>query len=340
MVLSIIVPLYNVEKYIADCLNSIYNQEISETKFEVICIDDYSPDNSKEIVKDHQKTHTNLRLIEHEVNKGLGGARNTGIKEAKGDYVWFIDSDDTIEDNCLSKIFITLEKIPDTLLFNYNEWNPLKNLKLKTFVFDDSDKLNGIEFIDKYFDSGFVYHLGYVWRMIIKRKLIIENKLKFPENTWGEDTAFFPAAIIFSNSVISTNESFYNYRLNLNSATNTLKHEKKAKLIYEFAFGSAFELIELNNKIKTLSPKYCNIFDRQVQKFCNQFIFDLLKTNMIEKKSFFNLISINKRELELLICKMNYLNKFICKHPKIGFLITIIISPLYLLKRRILSNKN
>ncbi len=332
--LSFIIPVYNVEKFVGECLESIYCQGISEELFEVICIDDCSPDNSKSIVLHFKNKHSNLRLIEHDINKGLGGARNTGIVNAKGEYIWFIDSDDTIVENCLDKIFNLLSNYPETLLFNYNNWNPNISTKLKTNVFTDSIILSGLLFVDKYFDSSIVYHLGYVWRVIVKRDLLINNKLYFPENTWGEDTGIFPAMIFFSNAVISTSDAFYNYRLNLNSISNTLKHKKKARLIYEFAFGSALELKKFNHSIKHVYPKYHNIFNMQVKKFSNQFIFELLKTNYIEKVEFFKLINQHKIDISTLIIEMKPFNRFLCKNPILGLIIVTFISPLYQLKRK------
>ncbi len=81
--LSFIVPFYNVEKHIARCLDSLYNQDIPESEYEVICVNDCSPDNSRDIVLQYKKQHSNLILVEHERNKKLGAARNTGLRKAK-----------------------------------------------------------------------------------------------------------------------------------------------------------------------------------------------------------------------------------------------------------------
>ena len=95
--LSFILPFYGVENYIGSCLDSIYRQDIPEDQYEVICINDCSPDNSEQIVMQYAKKHTNLKLIKHEVNKKLGAARNTGLKAALGKYVWFIDTDEFLQ---------------------------------------------------------------------------------------------------------------------------------------------------------------------------------------------------------------------------------------------------
>lgn len=333
--ISFIVPIYNVEKFIGECLNSIYSQDVPENEYEVICVDDCSPDNSIHIVRVYQSAHSNLRLIKHEVNKGLGGARNTGIKNACGEYIWFIDSDDTIVVNCLISILNDLYLKPDTYLFNYNVFNGSDKTIKKTVVFDDSTGLNGIEFVNHFFDKSITYHLGYVWRMIIKKELIIDNDLKFPENTWGEDTAFFPATILFSKLIISKSNSFYNYRVNPDSVSSVLRTKKKAKLIMQFSFGSAGELINLNKKLGNISPKYVEIFNYQIKKFSNQFIFDILKTSFCEKWLFFKLIKDNDSSFSLIYKQMNTFNQIICKYPTLGFIIVTILSPFYLLKRKI-----
>ena len=85
--ISFILPVYGVEKYISECLDSIYSQDMPESDYEVICVDDCSPDRSNEIIRQYQQKHNNLILIEHKINKMSGGARNTGIRNAKGEYV-------------------------------------------------------------------------------------------------------------------------------------------------------------------------------------------------------------------------------------------------------------
>jgi len=109
-----------LEKYIAECLDSVYNQDIPETEYEVICVNDCSPDNSRAIVLEYQKKHSNLRLIEHETNKMLGGARNTGLRAAQGEYIWFVDSDDFVGENIISCLLkYSNDNKLDILNFNY-----------------------------------------------------------------------------------------------------------------------------------------------------------------------------------------------------------------------------
>ena len=97
--ISVVIPLYNKESSIKDTLHSVLSQNFND--FEVVIVNDGSTDNSVSRVEEYTKKYFNIRLI-NRLNGGLSAARNTGLKEAKGEYVWFIDSDDWIEKNCLS----------------------------------------------------------------------------------------------------------------------------------------------------------------------------------------------------------------------------------------------
>ena len=101
--LSIIVPCYNAEKYINRCLDSLVNQQLS--CYEVICVNDASTDNTLECLKEYSKNHPIIRIINHEKNKRQGGARNTGIRNAKGKYIGFVDIDDSVNSQMYSTLY-------------------------------------------------------------------------------------------------------------------------------------------------------------------------------------------------------------------------------------------
>ena len=103
MKISLIIPVYNVEKYVEKCLRSCINQDLSKDEYEIIVVNDGSPDGSLEIVQRIAAQEPNIKVISQE-NQGLSMARNNGLAQAQGDYVWFIDSDDWIEENCLKEI--------------------------------------------------------------------------------------------------------------------------------------------------------------------------------------------------------------------------------------------
>ena len=106
MILSIIIPIYNVEQFIAQCIESIYSQHFPLERFEVIAVNDGTPDHSMDIVKRFAAKYSNLQIINQE-NKGLSVARNTGMQYAKGDYVWFIDSDDWLSGTMPTEVLVS-----------------------------------------------------------------------------------------------------------------------------------------------------------------------------------------------------------------------------------------
>ena len=117
--LTIVIPVYNVEKYIEKCLLSCVHQDIPSDSYEIIVVNDGTKDNSLRIAESIATTHSNISIVSQQ-NKGLSAARNTGLKLAKGNYIWFIDSDDWIEDNCLSSICQRLAQDIDILQIGYS----------------------------------------------------------------------------------------------------------------------------------------------------------------------------------------------------------------------------
>lgn len=216
--LSIIVPFYNVEKYIEECIRSLYDQDIPQEEYEVICVNDCSPDNSREIVKAYQKKHANLRLIEHERNKKIGGARNTGLKEAKGRYVWFVDSDDYVAPNCLGKLLREAEaQEAEMLLFDYAT---VTNGKSQQVVYPKiADRLlTGDELLRKVQERWYVC-VPTAWNKLYKREFLMQNGLLFTENVMYEDTDLSLKMLAYLKRIKYTNVVAYNYRQNALSIT-------------------------------------------------------------------------------------------------------------------------
>lgn len=214
--LSVIIPFYNVEQYIAQCLDSVYHQDIPEEEYEVICVDDCSPDSSIAIVEEYAKNHTNLVIVRNQYNRKLGGARNAGMEVAKGNYVWFIDSDDFIEENCLKTLLTIAEKEDlEMLHFNYAEYpnaeNPTRRPK-------DTELMSGT---DMWFDSNFIWFHDLVtaWRKLYKRQFLIDNNIQFAEHIMFEDNDYAIVAFANAQRVKHMALCAYHYRNNPNSIT-------------------------------------------------------------------------------------------------------------------------
>jgi len=241
--ISLIIPYYNVEKYIAHCLDSVYNQDIPEEMYEVICIDDASLDKSKEIVREYQKKHTNLILIEHEVNKKLGPARNTGRSVAKGKYIWNIDSDDYIQPNVLKSIIEICESNNlDLFMFNYDVNNNQTESKHNNPPFCNSLLMTGIQFIDKYF-KGRIGNISQVWSQVYRLDFLNQNNIYSPEINMAEDGPYTWKSLIKAQRVLSVESSYYVYRINDMSLTAKMKTKPTPLMIYEKCFVFSSEVL-------------------------------------------------------------------------------------------------
>ncbi len=121
ILLSIIIPVYNAEKFIHDCLNSLLNQDISAEEYEIICVNDGSTDNSLAILQDYAKSNPNVVVID-KPNGGVSQTRNKGLAASRGEYVWFIDSDDWIARNCLGLIQQQINKYHPSIIQVHYDW--------------------------------------------------------------------------------------------------------------------------------------------------------------------------------------------------------------------------
>ena len=229
MLLSIIVPGQNVEAYIGKCLDSLLNQDINSSDYEIIVVNDGSTDRTKEIVEGYVSSHSNVILINQQ-NKGLSGARNSGVNVARGLYVMYIDSDDYIEKNVLGGLLAQAERDNlDVLRYNYRnvdeDYNvivPKRNNKL--YVDYSGDVTDGFSFL--------THRLGYAcyaWQFLIKAE--IAKNVLFKEGIYFEDTEWAPRMLNEAKRAASTDLVVYNYLKRTNSITNAVDDVKKRKVI-------------------------------------------------------------------------------------------------------------
>lgn len=233
--LSIIIPIYNVERYIYDTFESIYSQKEDETAFEVIAVNDGTQDNSMTLVEKFAKVHGNLHII-NQKNQGLSCARNAGLKVAQGEYIWFVDSDDTIAPgsiNCLLQI-IQSEK-EEVYAFGSN--NIIENTLLTTSQSAFTNK-RFYKYQNQVHD-GFFYRrklaLGIVQRFLFNRQFIIENRLTFMPHIYHEDMEYMTRVYLYAKRIKPLNERLYNYTVRSNgsitSTFNIKRFEDRLKII-------------------------------------------------------------------------------------------------------------
>lgn len=224
--ITIIIPCYNAEKFIGSCLDSLYYQNVSEDYYEIICVNDFSTDNTTQIIEQYQKNHSNLKLINLPCNKKQGAARNEGLKAAKGEFVWFVDADDLVVENIFQDIFKELaENQLDILQFNIDVTNPLIYPAIyETNVSEDSKIQTGVEYL-KYLMHTTWGRTIEVWRRLFNRKFLLDNNLFFPEYVFGtEDMLFFYQTMIRCDRIKLLSKTAYIYRIdNALSVTNFKK---------------------------------------------------------------------------------------------------------------------
>lgn len=217
---SIIIPVYNVEEYIKECLDSVFNQTFED--YEVIVVNDGTKDNSMNIVKDYDVSIINQK------NKGLSAARNTGVRYAKGEYLLFLDSDDYIEKELLENINNSLDNNPD--LVRYQGRKVFEN-KIVDYPEEGFNSLNGVEALKKITKYHFVEPAAFY---IIRRSYYEEEKFKFIEGTYHEDFGLIPLVIIKAKVVNAIDYIGYNYRQRENSIMSSNDYEKVKKKVDDF----------------------------------------------------------------------------------------------------------
>lgn len=215
--ISFIVPVYNVEKYIETCIKSILNQDYQY--FEVIIVDDGSSDNSCAIVDDLAKTDERL-LVVHKVNGGVSQARNTGLSIARGEYILFIDGDDFIEPGYASFFVSLIERYKCDIAMNTNNFTSIDSLQVDYEYSYTIKAEKAIEYI--YLGHIFVA----VWNKIYRRSFLIENNINFNNDIWfGEGMLFNIECLQFTDKVAIGNRKLYHQVYNRASAMRSFNLE-------------------------------------------------------------------------------------------------------------------
>lgn len=265
IILSIIVPIYGVELYLRKCVDSLLNQDIAN--YEIILVDDESPDACPQICDEYAAAHKNIRVI-HRKNGGLSAARNSGIEAACGKYIMFVDSDDYIEPNVLGSLITQMERdnldvlhyrlqyvriVNGGLTEKYEVFNPYKS---DPFAGNDysAEVTDGVTFLNTRMNTQ-----CYAWTFIVKRDLIVgggESNVKrikprknnedslpcregvglghqvlFTEGIFFEDTDWTPRMMVNAQRVASTDTVVYNYLMREGSITNAINRDKQRKVL-------------------------------------------------------------------------------------------------------------
>lgn len=229
MILSVIVPIYNVADYLPKCVDSLLNQGLDPTDYEIILVDDGSTDRSGQIADDYANRYAHIRVI-HQTNQGLSMARNAGVAVAQGDYVQFVDSDDYLEPNVLPSLLDNLTKNDlDILKFGYQYVNSKYEIcqpykEHDSVVLPCQSICDGITYLNTYQD-----YRCYTVQYIIRHELV--QHCLFTAGIYFEDTEWTPRLLASAERVTSVDTIVYNYLMRQGSITQSVSEVKKRKVL-------------------------------------------------------------------------------------------------------------
>lgn len=226
--LSFVVPVYNVEHYLRKCVDSLLAQNYED--YEIILVDDGSTDNSPKICKAYASRYDNIYII-HQRNSGVGAARNTGIKTARGKYICFVDSDDYWEPNVLGELMVQIERDKlDVLRIKYQNVNECYEVfnpnKSAPYRHDDYSEVvtDGITFLNTRLGTA-----CYAVMFIVRRELLLN--CRFVPNVYFEDADWAPRMMIEAKRIASTDTIVYNYLVRKGSITKAIERSKQQKVL-------------------------------------------------------------------------------------------------------------
>jgi len=254
--LSIIVPIYNVEKYIRMCLESFFRQEMDEETFEVILVNDGTPDKSMEVISDIIEAHQNIHVINQE-NQGLSMARNNGMEIATGEYILFVDSDDLLIDNSLSFLLShALTSKADIIVADYTKMHDeqIAQIPITPIIQEDGyvQKKTGKELLLQDLNP----YSCYVWRSLFRSEFLRRNNLRFIPNICFEDIPFAHQCYTKANLCLRVNWKFIIYRKGHVSISSYLN--KKKGMDYCVAISETWNISKEDNFDEQIITKLRN----------------------------------------------------------------------------------
>ena len=265
MKLSIVIPLYNKEKYIDRCLESLLAQDVSLSEYEIIIVDDGSTDSSCAIAQNFVEKHVNIHLF-RQLNGGAGAARNRGLEVAKGDYIYFLDADDYIATNVLN------------ILIEFSELNKLEILGFNTKYVKDGSFPNSLTQNHEDFSIQVMDGITYIaernfrneaWWYIIKKSFLMDTGIKFTEGRFLQDSIFSASLFLRANRVSKVNFDVHRFVQVENSATTNRNPTHLLKFIDDLVYAiEKFDvLIKSLNSSHVKYHKVVKVYKSKQQSF-------------------------------------------------------------------------
>lgn len=315
--ISVIIPVYNVEKYLEECVNSVLAQTYKN--IEIILVDDGSTDSSGKLCDNFSEKHSNIQVF-HKENGGQSTARNMGLEYAKGKYIYFLDSDDIIVPVALEKLCDVAEAdCSDVVFFDAESFidekpdEEMKQTYLRTHKYPVQNGIKAFEQMQELNE----YHCV-VWGMLLRKEFLLENVIKFIPGIYYEDMAYTYELLCRAGTVSQCPEVLYKRRYRPNSTMTSKKSKKyfdSSVAVYEYIrdFSVAYRLIEFDFAKKYVARNAFNVFNnyqllnKQDKKLCKDKFLnvkkDILRDNAysntaLKMKCYSNLLWIGYKVFE------------------------------------------
>ncbi len=223
MKLSIIIPVYNTAEYLPACLDSVIYPELND--YEIIIVNDGSKDDSQKIAESYVEKYPEIIRLINKQNGGLGDARNHGTRAAKGEFIFFLDSDDRLAPSAVPEILDGLQAEPDLLIFNLQQVNTDGKFLGCIYGAEKEGELS----LEEYPELIFQPHAA--CNKIVRRSMLFEHNIFFPDRVWYEDLHTSPKYYVYAKKIIYTNKSWYYYLMRSGSITNNTNTERNLEII-------------------------------------------------------------------------------------------------------------
>lgn len=324
MQLSFIIPFFNGGTYIAECLDSLYTQDIPETEYEVIVVDDCSTDNhSLDIVRTYMQNHPNLRLLKNDRNLRVGASRNHGIHEAKGKYIWLIDQDDKIQFNCLNELLSIVEKEQlDYITFDFLDFDNDGNETPHRLVTNNTNIMTGLEYAynicnkqiwNNQWDTN-------VWHQIFNREFMLAHNIFFTEVSYFDDMIVNLKSLMYANRMKAISYPFYHYRYNEQSVLHS-EVGVGGRTLFDASINASVVLLDFSHETINVDKYYSDHFMDAVPGRANGFTKALLRIPFKQQRKFYEQVKLNPDVVAKTKPYLSRLNRILITNPWIAYIL-------------------